>query len=118
MTPSSTLRAPHAAPPADGAPDAGAADVDTVLAAFGRQRAAVDAALMPLHRASWKLKIALDRWPQLTWRVARTQLLWRSVEKLLLGELGAPGEQRGLARVPLRALDALGKRSHSFDPAA
>jgi geranylgeranyl reductase family protein len=82
--------------------------------------AAVDEALSPLHRASWKLKVALDRWPSLTWRVARTRLLWRSVEKLLLGELSAPGEQRGIARVPLRALDVLGRRqsSHSLDTAA
>jgi geranylgeranyl reductase family protein len=81
---------------------------------------AVDAALAPLHRASWKLKVALDRWPRTTWRVARTQLLWRSVEKLLLGELSAPGEQHGLARVPLRALDVLGRRqlTHPVDRAA
>ena len=71
--------------------------------------AAVDSALMPLHNASWKLKKALDRWPRASWRIARTQLLWRSVERLLLGELGAPGEQTGMARVPLRLLDALGR---------
>jgi len=70
---------------------------------------AVDAALLPLHRASWKLKQAIDRWPRASWRVARTQLLWRSVERLLLGELSAPGEQHGLARIPLRALDVLGR---------
>jgi geranylgeranyl reductase family protein len=70
---------------------------------------AVDAALAPLHRASWKLKRALDRWPRASWRVARTQLLWRSVERLLLGEMGAPDEQYGLARIPLRALDVLGR---------
>ncbi|HEV2592168.1 MAG TPA: geranylgeranyl reductase family protein [Gaiellaceae bacterium] len=79
---------------------------------------AVDAALAPLHRASWKLNVSLDRWPSLTWRVARTQLLWRTVEKLLLGELSAPSEQHGLARVPLRALEALGRRSHPVDGAA
>jgi len=73
----------------------------------------VDAALGSLHRASWKLKLALDRWPRLSWRVARTQLLWTSVERLLLGELRAPGEQRGLARVPLRLLDALGRSQTS-----
>jgi geranylgeranyl reductase family protein len=73
--------------------------------------AAVDAALAPLHGASWKLKQALDRWPRLSWRIARSQLLWRSIEKLLSGELGAPGEQRGIARVPLRLLDALGRSS-------
>jgi len=73
----------------------------------------VDAALGSLHRASWKLKLALDRWPRLSWRVARTQLLWTSVERLLLGELRAPGEQRGLARVPLRLLDVLGRSQTS-----
>jgi geranylgeranyl reductase family protein len=70
---------------------------------------AVDAALAPLHRASWKLKQALDRWPRASWRVARTQLLWQSVERLLLGELAAPDEQRGIARVPLRMLALLGR---------
>jgi geranylgeranyl reductase family protein len=69
----------------------------------------IDAALGPLHRASWKLKRALDKWPRTSWRVARTQLLWRSVERLLLGELSAPGEQRGAARVPLRVLEALAR---------
>jgi geranylgeranyl reductase family protein len=73
--------------------------------------AAVEAALMPLHNASWKLKQALDRWPRLSWRLARTQLLWHTVERLLLGELSAPGEQRGTAQLPLRALDVLGRRS-------
>ncbi len=71
--------------------------------------AALDAALGPLHRASWSLKRALDRWPRLSWRIARTELLWRSVERLLLGELAAPREAQGLARVPLRLLDALGR---------
>ncbi len=70
---------------------------------------ALDAAVAPLHRASWKLKHALDRWPRASWRVARSELLWRSVERLLLGELGAPGEQTGVARLPLRVLDALGR---------
>jgi len=72
--------------------------------------AAVDAALMPLHNASWKLKRALDRWPRASWRIARTQLLWKTVERLLQGELSAPGEQHGVARIPLRALEALGRR--------
>jgi flavin-dependent dehydrogenase len=70
---------------------------------------AVDLHLGSLYRASWKLKRALDRWPVASWRIARTPLLWRSVERLLLGQLSAPGEQRGLARVPLRMLDWLGR---------
>jgi geranylgeranyl reductase family protein len=70
---------------------------------------AVDTALMPLHNASWKLKRALDRWPRASWRIARTQLLWRTVERLLHGDLSAPGEQYGVARIPLRALEVLGR---------
>jgi flavin-dependent dehydrogenase len=70
---------------------------------------AVDTALGSLHRASWRLKQALDRWPGATWRIARTRLLWRTVEGLLLGDLSAPRQARGAARVPLRTLELLGK---------
>jgi geranylgeranyl reductase family protein len=71
--------------------------------------AAVDAELGSLHGASWKLKHALDRWPRASWRLARTPLVWRTVERLLQGDLASPGEQHGLARVPLRALALLGR---------
>jgi geranylgeranyl reductase family protein len=71
--------------------------------------AALEAKLAPLHRASWKLKIALDRWPRASWRLVRTGLVWRSIDGLLQGELAHPGEQHGLARVPMRALAILGR---------
>ena len=71
---------------------------------------AVESELEPLHRASWKLKRALDAWPRASWRLARSQLVWRTVERLLRGELSHPGEQHGIARVPLRALALLGGR--------
>jgi geranylgeranyl reductase family protein len=70
---------------------------------------AVDRELGPLHFASWKLKKALDRWPRASWQVARSKLLWVSIRGLLEGELSDPGEQRGLARVPLRALAIMGR---------
>jgi geranylgeranyl reductase family protein len=83
---------------------------DAILAGdLSRYEPAVETALMPLHRASWKLKKALDRWPSASWRLARTDLLWRSVERILLGELSAPGEQHGIARIPLRALELLSR---------
>jgi geranylgeranyl reductase family protein len=69
----------------------------------------LDAALGRLHSASWKLKQALDRWPRASWRIARTRLLWRSVERLLLGDVAAPADVTGAARVPLRLLDALAR---------
>jgi geranylgeranyl reductase family protein len=78
----------------------------TTLAPY---EAAVDIALSPLHRASWKLKRALDIWPRASWRLARTKLFWRSIEGLLQGELAHPGEQRGIARVPMRAMALLGR---------
>jgi geranylgeranyl reductase family protein len=70
---------------------------------------AVDEALMPLHNASWKLKRALDRWPRASWRIASSRLTWPSIERLLHGDLVHPGEERGLARLPLKALAALGR---------
>jgi flavin-dependent dehydrogenase len=72
-------------------------------------QAAVEAELASLHRASWMLKRALDRWPRASWRLARTALVWRTVERLLQGDIESPDEQRGLARVPLRALARLGR---------
>src|SRR5579862_503181 len=72
-------------------------------------QASLDAALGPLHRASWKLKQALDRWPSATWRLASSALVWRSIERLLTGDLAHPGEQHGMARLPLRALSAIGR---------
>jgi flavin-dependent dehydrogenase len=71
--------------------------------------AALDAVVARLHGASWKLKRALDRWPSTSWRIARTKLLWRSVERLLLGDVAAPSDVHGAARVPLRLLDALAR---------
>jgi flavin-dependent dehydrogenase len=76
------------------------------LAAYER---AVDGELAPLHRASWKLKQALDRWPRASWQVARSKLLWVSIRGMLDGELPDPSKQRGFARVPLRALAILGR---------
>jgi geranylgeranyl reductase family protein len=72
-------------------------------------QSAVDDELGSLHRASWQLKRALDRWPRASWRLARTALVWRTVERLLQGDLSSPGDQRGIARVPLRGLSLLGR---------
>jgi geranylgeranyl reductase family protein len=69
----------------------------------------VERELAPLHRASWKLKRALDRWPRASWQIARSKLLWVSIRGMLDGELPDPAKQQGLARVPLRALAILGR---------
>jgi geranylgeranyl reductase family protein len=73
--------------------------------------AELTAALGPMMSASWGAKIALDRYPRTTFLLGRTHLAWRVMERLLEGEIAAPREARGLTRVPLKAIAALGRRA-------
>jgi geranylgeranyl reductase family protein len=66
--------------------------------------------------ASWGVKAALDRFPRTTFRIARSRIVWRTVEKLVRGEIDDVGAARGLARPPLKALAALARVSG--DPGA
>jgi geranylgeranyl reductase family protein len=59
--------------------------------------------------ASWGVKAALDRFPRTTFRIARSRIVWRTVEKLVRGEIDDVGGARGLARPPLKALSALAR---------
>ncbi|HXV34912.1 MAG TPA: geranylgeranyl reductase family protein [Gaiellaceae bacterium] len=61
--------------------------------------------------ASWGVKGALDRFPRTTFRIARSRIVWRTVEKLVRGEIDDVGAARGLARPPLKALAALARAS-------
>jgi geranylgeranyl reductase family protein len=71
--------------------------------------ARVERRLGPLHGASWTAKHALDRFPRLTFAVARLPIAWPVVTRIVSGELDDPAEARGLARLPLKALDRLGR---------
>jgi geranylgeranyl reductase family protein len=74
-------------------------------------------ALGGLHSASWGAKVALDRFPRLTFALGRVPPAWGVVERLLCGDIGYPGaEQSRLARVPLKAIEALAKAAG--DPGA
>ena len=79
---------------------------DAARAVRGRGRSRARAAAPRLVEAEAAPSTA-GRAPRGSWRGAR--LVWRSIERLLLAELTAPGEQRGLARLPLRALEVLGR---------
>ncbi|MGH3042236.1 MAG: hypothetical protein ACRDNG_10970, partial [Gaiellaceae bacterium] len=59
--------------------------------------------------ASWGVKAALDRFPRTTFRLARSSIVWRTVEKLVQGEIDDVSAARGLARPPLKALAALAR---------
>jgi geranylgeranyl reductase family protein len=59
--------------------------------------------------ASWGAKVALDRYPRATFCLATTKLVWRSVERLVQGEVADVGGIRGLARPPLKAIALLAR---------
>jgi geranylgeranyl reductase family protein len=59
--------------------------------------------------AAWGVKAALERFPRTTFRLARTGIVWRTVEKLVAGDVPDVGEVRGVARPPLRALGMLAR---------
>jgi geranylgeranyl reductase family protein len=59
--------------------------------------------------ASWGVKAALDRFPRTTFRLARSGIVWRTVEKLVRGEIDDVSSARGLARPPLKALAMLAR---------
>jgi len=70
---------------------------------------AVERELGPLHSASWAAKHALERFPRLAFALARAPLTWPVVMRIVRGELRDPAQARGLARVPLKALNRLGR---------
>jgi flavin-dependent dehydrogenase len=76
------------------------------LAAYGP---ALDRAIGAHAAASWKAKLALDRFPRLTFALLSLPPVWRAVDALVRGDLADPGQARGLARVPLRAVEAMGR---------
>jgi geranylgeranyl reductase family protein len=65
--------------------------------------------LGPLHSASWTAKYALDRFPRLTFAIARAPLAWSVIARIVRGDLRDPTAARGLSRAPLKALDRLGR---------
>jgi geranylgeranyl reductase family protein len=67
-------------------------------------------ALAPLLNASWRAKLAHDRFPRLTFAAAQAPPSWSVIERIVRGDISSPTEARGLARAPLRLIDALGRR--------
>jgi len=67
------------------------------------------AGLASVTSASWRAKHAFDRFPRLSFGIARIPLVWSVVERVVWGDLGSPGEARGAVRAPLRLLEALGR---------
>jgi len=65
--------------------------------------------LAAMVRASWGAKLALDRFPRLTFTVARAPFLWDLVVRLMRGEVSAPREATGPVRIPLKVLKRIAR---------
>jgi geranylgeranyl reductase family protein len=59
--------------------------------------------------AAWGAKVALDRFPRLTYAVVRTPYLWKAVESLIGGEVPSPSAMRGLRRASMRMVEAIAR---------
>ncbi len=70
---------------------------------------ALEAALGRTLSASWRAKLALERFPRLIFNVARLPLVWGFTAAFLRGDLAHPGDAKGLVRAPLRLVEALGR---------
>ncbi|HZD88418.1 MAG TPA: geranylgeranyl reductase family protein [Gaiellaceae bacterium] len=74
-------------------------------------QAAVERRIVPLTRAGWGAKRAFERFPRTTYALARLPLTFRALEKVLRGELAAPGDARGVERLAIRAIYAVSRLS-------
>ena len=63
----------------------------------------------PSSSAAWGAKVALDRFPRLTYAVVRTPFLWNAVVSLIGGDVPSPSAMRGLRRVSMRAVEAIAR---------
>jgi geranylgeranyl reductase family protein len=71
----------------------------------------LDAELARALAASWKAKLALDRFPRVVFGVARIPIVWGFTAAFLRGDLAHPGEAHGLVRLPLQLVERLGRSS-------
>jgi geranylgeranyl reductase family protein len=61
--------------------------------------------------AAWGAKVALDRFPRLTYAAVRSPYVWKAVESLIGGEVASPSAMRGLRRASLKVIEAIARAS-------
>ena len=59
--------------------------------------------------AAWGAKVALDRFPRLTYAAVRSPYVWKAVVALIGGEVPSPSAMRGLRRASLRVVEAIAR---------
>ena len=77
-------------------------DLDGYASALAR-------ALGPHAAASWGAKVALERFPRLTYGIARFPLTWRAIESQLRSPRGNSDGTKGLVGVTLRVVEGLAR---------
>jgi geranylgeranyl reductase family protein len=59
--------------------------------------------------AAWGAKVALDRFPRLTYAVVRTPFLWNAIVSLIGGDVPSPSAMRGLRRASMKAVETIAR---------
>ena len=59
--------------------------------------------------AAWGAKMALDRFPRLTYTAIRSPYVWKAVESLMGGEVPSPGAMRGFRRASLKVIAGIAR---------
>jgi geranylgeranyl reductase family protein len=59
--------------------------------------------------AAWGAKVALDRFPRLTYAVVRTPFLWNAIVSLIGGDVPSPSSMRGLRRASMKAVETIAR---------
>jgi geranylgeranyl reductase family protein len=77
-------------------------DLDAYAPALAR-------AVGPHTAASWGAKLALERFPRLTYTIARFPLSWRAIEAQLRSPRGSSAELKGVVGLTLRLVEGLAR---------
>jgi len=72
---------------------------------------AVARRITPLTAAGWGANVAFDRFPRTTFALARLPATFRTLEKLLVGDLDRPGAARGVEHAAIRLIYAVARRA-------
>jgi len=76
---------------------------------LGAYQAAVERRITPLTHAGWQAKRAFERFPGITYALARLPVTLRALEKLLQGDLPDPAQARGVELAAIRAIYAVSR---------
>ena len=78
---------------------------------LGRYEHDLRRALSSQLAAAWGAKVALDRFPRLTYAAVRSPYLWKAIVALIGGEVPSPSAMRGLRRASMRVVEAIARAS-------